>query len=124
MTHYHIYIAAGSVIDETTRIYYVGIGTSRQANRDYLALVAHAVDHNHFFHIVDAETLQFMHKVINSVSTVNLSPLQVSARQLRKSFAASEDIPLASGTLHNRHRSRSILDMAYRITNAIASKRK
>lgn len=122
MTHYHLYIAAGSVIDETTKVYRVAIGTSIQANRDYLFLLAHAEAHNHYFHIIDPETQEFMFRVCRSVSGHTLSPVTVPARLLAKAFKSATEIPLSHGTLSNQHRSRHVLDTQYRVSCSLAVK--
>lgn len=123
MTHYHYYIAAGRVIDETTRIYKVGIGQSRQGKRDYNALRALAEAHNHYFHIIDQKSDDFVLKVIHSIPGRTLSPMLVSPRDLKKALASAEEIPLAHGTLHNQHRMRLTLDLSYRVSSALSQRK-
>lgn len=48
MTRNYIYIEAGREIDMSSRFFRVSIGTNKQANRDYLFLLAWATDHNYF----------------------------------------------------------------------------
>lgn len=123
MTHYHYYISAGSVIDETTRIYKVGIGQSRQGKRDYNALKALAEAHNHYFHIIDQDSDDFVSKVIHSISGHTLSPMMVSSKELRKALASAEDIPLSHGTLQNQHRMRLTLNLEYRVSSVLAQRK-
>lgn len=123
MTHYHYYIAAGRVIDETTRIYKVGIGQSRQGKRDYNALKALAEAHNHYFHIIDHNSDDFVWKVIHSIPGRTLSPMLVSPRDLKKSLASAEEIPLAHGTLHNQHRMQLTLNLSYRVSSALSQRK-
>lgn len=123
MTHYHYYIAAGRVIDETSRIYKVGIGQSRQGKRDYNALRALAEAHNHYFHIIDHESDDFILKVMQSIPGRTLSPELVSPRDLKKALASAEEIPLAHGTLKNQHRMRLTLDLSYRVSCSLAQRK-
>ena len=123
MTRYHYYIAAGSVIDETTRIYKVGIGESRQGKRDYDALRALADANNHYFHIIDQNSSDFVWKVRHSISGHTLSPVLISPRDLKKALSSAEDIPLAHGTLHNRHKMRLTLDLSYRVSCALSQRK-
>ena len=123
MTHYHYYITAGRVIDETTRIYKVGIGQSRQGKRDYNALRALAEAHNHYFHIIDQESDDFILKVMQSIPGRTISPMLVSPRDLIKALASAEEIPLAHGTLKNQHRMRLTLDLSYRVSSALSQRK-
>lgn len=123
MTLYHYYIAAGSVIDETTRVYKVGIGQGRQGKRDYDALRALAAAHNHYFHVIDQESDDFVYKVIQSIPGRSFSTLLVSPKDLKKALASAEEIPLAQGTLRNQHRMRLTLDLSYRVSCALAQRK-
>lgn len=121
MTHIYYYIAAGSVIDASTRIYAVRIGESPRQMAILAWLAAHAAAHNHFFHIRDLKTSEFVHRIIHSVDGANLSPLQVPASVLKKTLTFGEDFPIASGTLHTKHSQRTLLDLEYRVSNKLAS---
>lgn len=120
MTHIYYYIAAGTIIDATTRIYDVRIGESPRQQAILAWLTAHAAAHNHFFHIRDLKTSEFVHRIIHSIDGANLSPLQVSASDLKKSLTSGEDFPIASGTLHTKHSQRTLLDLEYRVSNQLA----
>ena len=124
MTHIYYYIAAGSVIDDTTRIYTVSIGESVRQQAILAWLTAHAAAHNHFFHVRDLKTSEFVHRIIHSIDGANLSPLQVSASDLKKSLTSGEDFPIASGTLHTKHSQRSSLNLDYRVSNKLAANSK
>ena len=71
MVHYHYYIIAGAQCDESTRILKVAVGTSQQSQRDYVFLHAYALQHGHFFHIVDQPTVEFIDKVRRSLIEFN-----------------------------------------------------
>lgn len=117
MTHYHYYIESGQVIDETTRVFKVGIGTTRQADRDYLFLVSYAMSHGHFFHICDSESSEFVLKLIGACREdgVLLTVENVTARVLVRSLKNQERIPLDVDTLKNNHHAKMFLDSNYRI---------
>ena len=123
MTHYHYYIVAGSVIDSTTRIYSVGIGESLRQQAIYSWLLAHAKAHNHYFCIRSLESSEFIYRIIHSIDGANLSPVQITARELQKLLTSGEDIPLATGTLHNRHVLRNATDCDYRVSCKLAARR-
>ena len=117
MTHFHFYIECGQVIDETTRIFKVGIGTTRQADRDYLFLVSYAMSHGHYFHICDRESSEFVLKLIGAYreDDVQLAVENVTARVLVRSLKNQERIPLDVETLKNDHHAKMFLDSNYRI---------
>lgn len=124
MTQIYYYIAAGTIIDATTRIYDVRIGESPRQQAILAWLTAHAAAHNHFFHIRDLKTSEFVHRIIHSIDGVNLSPVQISALDLKKSLTSGEDFPVAHGTLHTKHVQRSLLDLEYRVSNRLAANSK
>lgn len=117
MTHVHYYIAAGSILDESTKIYQVAVGSSKQATRDYLALVAYAVDHGHYFELRNHETIEFMTKVLHSMSNLKPTPVmqRVTARELIRSLRASTALPISPSVLANRHHLNYMLDVDYRL---------
>lgn len=116
MTHYHYYIVAGRVLDETTRFYQVAVGSTRQATRDYLALVAHAVDHGHYFELRSKQSIEFVTNCLGSLNHCKPCPvmLQVTARELLRSLRASTAPPIPANVLANRHHLNYWLDADYR----------
>lgn len=117
MTSYHFYIECGQVIDATTRIFKVGIGTTRQADRDYLYLVSYAMSHGHYFKICDRESSEFVLKLIGACREdgVLLTVETVTARNLVRSLKNQEKIPLDVDSLKNDHHAKMFLDSNYRI---------
>lgn len=65
MTKCYYYISAPAGIDESTIIYQVGIGTSQQANRDFLYLTARAVDNGDYFAIKSEDSASFVARVLD-----------------------------------------------------------
>ena len=117
MTHYHYYIESGQVIDETTRVFKVGIGTTRQADRDFLFLISYAMNHGHYFHICDSVSSEFVLKLIGACREdgMLLTVENVTARVLVRSLKKQERVPLDVDTLRNDHHAKMFLDSNYRI---------
>lgn len=115
MTHYYFYVQAGTIVDKSTRIYKVAIGSGSQAQRDYLSLVARSVDFGDFFKIADHDTTDFIHRLVQSVDGETLPIQLVKARDLVRAFKAGEAIPLSDIALHQAHQFRNIMDTGYRI---------
>lgn len=122
MNSYYLYIQAGAIIDESASFYKVAVGTSRQANRDYLFLLAHAEQHAHYFELWSADVAEFVNKIAQSLCRDSL-PLQlVKARDLVRCLKAAESMPLSAAFLHNQHQLRNILDTNYRIFSNISAR--
>lgn len=60
MNHYYLYIDAGRVIDSTAKFYKVAVPSSQQGQRDYLFLLAHSVERNHFFELWSDQLAAFL----------------------------------------------------------------
>lgn len=97
MTHYHLLIVAGRSIDDSTQFYKVAVGTSRQADRDYLYLVAFCANHNYYFHLWDAGTADFFERICRSLdpshdglSIVRQRLQVVRARDIVRAFKRCE----------------------------------
>lgn len=117
MTHYHLYIEAGRMIDENSHFYKVGIGTSQQADRDYLFLVAHAANHGHYFAIWSDEVSDFLAKVKKSLN-LDFVPLQpISARDLVRHFKAGTMPQLSPNVLKNADSMRKFFNLDYLIAS-------
>lgn len=67
MKHRHVFITAGRVIDDSTRIQLLWVGTSKQDTRDYLFLVAEAANRGYYFERLTADVIAFVEKVALSV---------------------------------------------------------
>lgn len=92
----HVYIEACASIDSASRFYWVTVGNSKQAMRDYLFLIAHAVSHGHFFERHSIEVAKFLTRVAASLgySTVAELPFsQVDARELVRCIKKNEALP-------------------------------
>lgn len=120
MTRYHILIEANQTIDESSKFWKVAVGTSQQANRDYLYLLAFCVDHNFYFQLWSNEVDTFLHNIaksLNQISTetgVMTLPIQtISARDLVKSIKTATAVKPNLMAEQNRNRLLSLLDSNY-----------
>lgn len=120
MIHYHYYIIAGAQCDESTRILKVAVGTSQQSQRDYVFLQAYALQHKHFFHIVDQQTVEFIDKVRRSLIEFNTQVEYISCRDLVREFKQMVTKPLDAVLLHQQHTSRKVLSLNYRVSSNLA----
>lgn len=122
MTHYHIYIAAGNVLDGSSKFFKVGIGASKQANRDYLFLLAHATDNGHFFEAWSDKVDEFLMKIRHSLGYHYLPMEVVDARSLVRAIKSGTAIPLNQSHLHAADQQRKALDLNYRIITNLKRK--
>ena len=120
MVHYHYYIIAGAQCDESTRILKVAVGTSKQSQRDYVFLQAYALQHKHFFHIVDQPTVIFVDKVRRSLVEWNIQVEYISCRDLVREMKNQQRHPLDAILLHQQHTSRKVLSLNYRVSSNLA----
>lgn len=120
MVHYHYYIIAGAQCDESTRILKVAVGTSQQSQRDYVFLHAYALQHGHYFHIVDQPTVDFVDKVRRSLVEYNIQVGYLSCRDLVREFKTMVPKTLDAVLLHQQHTSRKVLSLNYRVSSNLA----
>lgn len=120
MTHSYLYIEAGRIIDENSKFYRVFVGTSRQANRDYLFLLAYAETNNYFLQIDSQVTDDYLLNIAKSLPNFqkhfpfdNLNLQQVQIRDLVRSIKAHEAIQRQALTRNFSSLQRELLDSAY-----------
>lgn len=108
MTHYYYLIAAGRVIDDTTKFYKIAVGTSKQADRDYLYILALATEKNWYFKLVSQHSTDFVNKIAESVAGSQVAlPLlslhfqKLSARDFVRSQKQHISEPLKSYSCRN-----------------------
>lgn len=124
MTHKYLYIREdGALLSETSPIYIVMIGTSSQANRDYLFLTSYAVEHGHFFQLWNRETAFFLSKIIEEYPNQGSRLIKISARQLVRNLKANLESPLTENQLRNQIHLQKVVDTYFRITSSINAKR-
>lgn len=120
MTHYYYYIQSGAVLDESARLFKVGIGTSRQSQRDFLSLTAFAVNHGHYFEIVSRESDDFIIKLRHSLVEFNVQMEWLSCRDLVQELRDTISHPLDSAVLRSNHLQQKSLNLNYRISSNLA----
>lgn len=119
ITHLYYYIQAGKQCVETTRIFSVSIGQSKQAQRDFLTLTALSVDLGHFFEIRSQSSSEFVMRLLESLKPCNVSLQRITARQCVKYLKSCENVPLNPDCLHAAHQQRNALNLDYRIYSRI-----
>lgn len=115
MKHYFYYIIAGAQCDENTRLFKVGVGTSKQGNRDYLFLAAFAVDHGHYFELVNDKTDDFVHRLTLSLGGVLPSIMVLSSREMVRYLKGAGLPNLSNDKLLSNDAQLKVLDINYRI---------
>lgn len=115
MTHFHYYIIAGAQCDENTRLFKVGVGTSKQGRRDYLFLTAFAVDHGHYFELVNDKTDDFVHRVTLSLGGILPSIMVVSSREMVRYLKGAGLPTLSNDALLSNDAQLKVLNTNYRI---------
>lgn len=123
MTRYYYYIESGTNWDGTTKVYKIGIGSSAQGRRDYLAITANSVDGSHYFEPVSNTSDAFVHRVLQSLAEFGTQIQHVSARDFVRSLRAHEALALSSAAIHNADSQRMALDLGYRIQSKLNARR-
>lgn len=122
MTHYYYLICAGAQVDESTLFFRVGVGTSRQANTDFLYLTAAAVDRGWYFERVSDESDTFIAKLAGSLYPDNegakimrLKIRQCLIRDVVRSIKKGEALPADVNSARNRINTLQYLSLNYRV---------
>ena len=115
MMHYYYFIVAGREIDETTRFYKVRIGSSKQAQRDFLYLTSYSVDNGHYFSLLTHESIDFVCKVQYSLHIKEIPWIYCDARDLVRAFKKDVQLIEESAAHKNADYQRRFLDTNYRI---------
>lgn len=115
MTHYYYYIIAGAQCDENTRLFKVGVGSSKQGQRDYLFLTAFAVEHGHYFELVSDKTDDFVHRVTLSLGGVLPSIMVLSSREMVRYLKGAGLPTLSNDALLSNDAQLKVLNTNYRI---------
>ena len=115
MTHYYHYIAADGSVDENTKFYSVGVDTGKQANRDYLFLIAYAAEHNHYFELYSVESTRFVGEVKKSLEPIIFCTMKISARDLVRAFKSGERPGASFDSKKSLHMNLMQMDANYRL---------
>lgn len=117
MTKYHFYIVAGQQVDSTAKFFRVGIGTTKQADRDFLFLLKYAADNGHYFSVWSREVDDFIHRLADSLNLDCLPIQAVNARELVRSFRERTSLPFSQDALKNTNAMRYAFNVDYRISS-------
>lgn len=115
MTHFHYYIIAGAQCDENTRLFKVGVGSSKQGQRDYLFLTAFSVEHGHYFELVSDKTDDFVRRVNLSLGGILPSIMVLSSREMVRYLKGAGIPTLSNDKLLSNDAQLKVLDINYRI---------
>lgn len=123
MTHLHYLVICGScsygkssILDNTATIYTVSVGTSKQANSDYLFLTAFAEDHDCYFTLRSKESIDFVFRLIQEYHIPQAQQVCIDARSLVRAIKAGVKPTQVGERLSAAHQLRKIIDLNYRIS--------
>lgn len=120
MTHYYYYVVAGRECDQTTQMFKVAVGTSKQSQRDYAFLLANAQQHGYYFEAVSRESDEFIRRLRLSLAEFNVQLEWLSCRDLSALLRSVSTSPLQPAALHGAHLQRKALSLNYRISSNLA----
>ena len=122
MTHFYYLICAGAQVDENTQFFRVGVGTSRQANSDFLFLTAAAVDKGWYFERVSATSDDFVRKIAESLypddegtKMLRLKFRQCLVRDVVRAIKKGEALPYDVNSAKNLLNTLQYLSLNYRV---------
>lgn len=125
MNHYYLYIDAGRVIDSTAKFYKVAVPSSQQGQRDYLFLVAHSVEQNHYFELWSQLVSEFMWNIGQSLAggsvenPLDFVPLRpITARELVRNMRGNVVDPMPDFVQRNQNHMRHFLNVNYRVSSS------
>ena len=129
MTHYYCMIEESGVLTSKSVIWKIAIGQSKQADRDFLFLLAHAADNGYYFEKMSDAVAEFLYNIAVSVAPVGsdcpidyLNIRKVNARDLVRSIKNREAIPLDSLLLSHQRAFRYLTNINYRVAENIAKR--
>lgn len=129
MTHYYLLIEESGVLTSESKIWKVAVGQSKQADRDFLFLLAHTADNGYYFEKITGAVAEFLYNIAVSVAPVGSeSPIdylnirQVKARDLVRSIKKRTAIPLDSLLLQHQRAFRYLTNINFRTAGEIAKR--
>lgn len=122
MTHFHYYIIAGAQCDENTRLFKVGVGSSKQGQRDFLYLTAFAVEHGHYFELVSDKTDEFLRRVTLSLGRSFSDIIRLSSRELCRYLKGAGLPALSNSQLLSADSQLRFLNTSYRVISNLRAR--
>lgn len=113
---------AGKEIDSESMFFKVAVGSTAQAQRDFLYLTQFAKEHGHYFELWTLEVDLFLEKIANSLPHADgecaatiLPMVATSARDLVRSLKDMGVLEPSYDVQLNQRRLREFLSLNYRI---------
>ena len=104
MTRYYYYIKAGMALDRSSSFYRVAVGDTERGHRQTAWLEAYALEHGHFFVLVDSESSCFVMDCLESIGLDGGTIKQVTAPDLIRSLRTSCEVPAVYSAILHRHK--------------------
>lgn len=121
MKTYYLYVQAGVIMDDTARLFKVGIGSSAADSKLCAQLADYAALHGHWFEKWSPATADFVLKVRQHYSAV-LPLMYAKPRALLASLREGVALPVPGALLHNHNHLLFSLSCAYRTSPSVSLK--
>ena len=118
MKHKYLLIECGRMFDETAHLYQVWVGTGKQADRDYLAIVAHSVACGYYFELWTSQVDEFYSMLLRHYPT--LPQLEkIDARDYVRNLKQALRQPMSCQSLSNKHHLKNAISTQYFINSRL-----
>lgn len=121
MKAYYLYVQAGVIIDDTARLFKVGIGSSATDSKLCAQLADFAASHGHWFEKWSPATADFVLKVSRHYPSV-LPLMYAKPRALLASLRNGVALSVPDALLHNNHHLLFSLSCCYRTSPSVSLK--
>ena len=121
MKAYYIYVQAETIMDGTTRMYKIGIGSSAADSKLCAQLAGFAAHHGHWFEKWSQATADFVLKVRRHYPDA-LPIMYAKPRALLASLRDGNELPIPDTLLHNHHHLLFSLSCDYRSSSSVSLK--
>ena len=128
MKHRYLLIEASTLVDETSRFYFLNLGSTRQDNRDFLYVTALSMSKGYYFELYNEDARSFLTKVAQSLHPSSKTPLHdlsivsASFRDYVRAHKANVVLNESPNVRESRLKMKSYLDANYRLANRSLTK--
>lgn len=119
MKHKYLLIECGREIDIDSHFCFIYVGSSKQAQRDYLTILANSVSCGYYFELYSTEVAKFLLNVMESVSH-QITLHSIDARDYCRALKQNVSLPNDEELLRNRHHMLNFLNTNYRISSNLS----
>lgn len=119
MKSFYLYVQAGVIMDDTARLFKVGIGSSADDAKLCAKLADYAAHHGHWFEKWSPATADFVLKVRQNYSAI-LPLMYAKPRALLASLQNGIALPVPGSLLHNHNHLLFSLSCAYRTSPSVS----